>query len=170
MNTNDTFTASNGWKIERFNKGDAEITYPSGFRSGMGLDVMDALREFFQWERDQELERVRYPENPDYVVYPLTGDMNVVWVLNEVTGTSTQISRSSASIPHTISDEVACWYFIKHPTTCGAEAPFMHKKFLYSDLAFQAEFITCDLPAGHDHDHGYVADTWEIHWGQETNK
>lgn len=28
-----------------------------------------ALREFFQHERDQELGRWRWPENPDYVVY-----------------------------------------------------------------------------------------------------
>ena len=30
----------------------------------------DALREFFQQERDLELGRWRWPENPDYVVYP----------------------------------------------------------------------------------------------------
>ena len=32
---------------------------------------IDALREFFRAERDEELGRWRWPENPDYVVYPL---------------------------------------------------------------------------------------------------
>ncbi|MEI3845356.1 MULTISPECIES: hypothetical protein [unclassified Microbacterium] len=30
-----------------------------------------ALREFYQAERDEELGRWRWPENPDYVVYPV---------------------------------------------------------------------------------------------------
>lgn len=38
-------------------------------RSFDGAECTQALREFFQHERDQELGRWRWPENPDYVVY-----------------------------------------------------------------------------------------------------
>ncbi|MFF1540458.1 hypothetical protein ACFVWL_10280 [Microbacterium sp. NPDC058269] len=35
----------------------------------LGHEEVRALREFFQHERDEELGRWRWPENPDYVVY-----------------------------------------------------------------------------------------------------
>jgi len=63
------FTASNGITVERWRVG-ADLTV----RLGNGLiptsESADALREFFQHERDTELGRWRFPENPDYVVYP----------------------------------------------------------------------------------------------------
>lgn len=45
-----------------------------------------ALREYFQHERDTELGRWRWPENPDHVVYPpeqVEGGDGGVWVLCE---------------------------------------------------------------------------------------
>ncbi|WP_053386003.1 hypothetical protein [Leucobacter japonicus] len=65
----DKFVASNGIRVKRTIHGSVEF--------GMGGNVQAksamALREFFQHERDQELGRWRWPENPDYVVYP-TGE------------------------------------------------------------------------------------------------
>lgn len=67
----DKFKASNGATVN-------ETPYP-GFKmltvktpdntiTLAGVHV-DALREFFQHERDEELGRWRWPDNPDYVVY-----------------------------------------------------------------------------------------------------
>lgn len=58
------FTASNGITFDVF---DGVVQWASGhpFKK-----VSQALREFFQHERDEELGRWRWPENPEYVVYP----------------------------------------------------------------------------------------------------
>lgn len=45
----------------------------------------EAMREYFLHERDRVLGRWRWPENPDYVVYP-QGDGQEVRVVNERTG------------------------------------------------------------------------------------
>ena len=55
-------------------------------RAGYGngtytLETTEALRAFFQAERDEELGRWRDPENPDYVVYPLAD--GTVMIFNE---------------------------------------------------------------------------------------
>lgn len=60
-----------------------------GFTDGSESAV--ALREFFRHERDEELGRWRWPENPDYVVYPdYDGHVST---LHEITG----IERGSYS-------------------------------------------------------------------------
>ena len=59
----------------------------AGYCNGIyTLETTEALRAFFQAERDQELGRWRDPDNPDYVVYP--GSINLDWVvvLDESTG------------------------------------------------------------------------------------
>lgn len=68
------FTASNGYRVYA-DAGvlvveDAAATY---IRS-LGSYAVAALREYFQHERDEELGRWRWPENPDYVVYPRDDD------------------------------------------------------------------------------------------------
>ena len=77
----DTFTASNGVTVESFGSfGESYIRV-----SGVTLDDAYegvALREFFQHERDKELGRWRWPEKPDYVVYP-TSVLTRVCVLHE---------------------------------------------------------------------------------------
>ena len=76
-----TFTASNGVTVESFGSfGESYIRV-----SGVTLDDAYegvALREFFQHERDKELGRWRWPEKPDYVVYP-TSVLTRVCVLHE---------------------------------------------------------------------------------------
>lgn len=64
------FTASNGIKVDI---GDDERVHFTGARVTspvwLGDGEIQALREFFQHERDEELGRWRWPENPEYVVY-----------------------------------------------------------------------------------------------------
>ncbi|MCK2034452.1 hypothetical protein [Microbacterium sp. KSW4-4] len=76
----DKFEASNGITVGTLADGRAEIVFPGPTTdfpvvvTWARADEMDALREFFQHERDEELGRWRWPENPDYVVYPYTFD------------------------------------------------------------------------------------------------
>lgn len=61
------FTASNGIPV-RSCEGVHTIEVNGVF---VRDDLAQALREFFQAERDAELGRWRWPENPEYVVYAL---------------------------------------------------------------------------------------------------
>lgn len=72
-----TFTASNGIRIEVDPKPNAQ--HPLCV-VGLGLlpSSVDALREFFQHERDTELGRWRWPENPDMHVHMYSRDDGVV--------------------------------------------------------------------------------------------
>ena len=54
----------------------------AGYGNGIyTLETTEALRAFFQAERDETLGRWRDPENPDYVVYPLAD--GTVMIFNE---------------------------------------------------------------------------------------
>ena len=171
--SNSIFTASNEWKIEQEPSGlHLEHEVPAGKVSNdTSLEQTNALREFFQWERDQQLGRVRYPENTDYLIYPQEHNPETVYVVNERVGLGDVVHLGTLPSSLTTPEEDAAkWWFDNHPTTCGAEAPFVHKQRIYGDMMFQAGFITCDLPAGHEGSHGHAADTWELHWGQEDDK
>jgi len=70
------FTASNGYVV-RYDPtaglGRLTVHFPSGHNVLDGHDYctndeLAALREFFQHERDEELGRWRWPENPDIIV------------------------------------------------------------------------------------------------------
>ncbi|MEW2011515.1 hypothetical protein AB0300_18830 [Microbacterium sp. NPDC078814] len=77
-------------------------------------EYKEALREFFQHERDKELGRWRWPDNPDYVVYAKdTGD----WlVLNESTGhTKHYTHREHANVGGSNMTKAARAYFEAHP-------------------------------------------------------
>lgn len=74
------FTASNGWLVQRDRHGWAQVTGITR-TTELSTPEVEALREFFLHERDTELGRWRWPENPDYVVYPNLND--VVRVLRE---------------------------------------------------------------------------------------
>ncbi|MDH5133628.1 MULTISPECIES: hypothetical protein [unclassified Microbacterium] len=85
-------------------------------------EYKEALREFFQHERDEELGRWRWPDNPDYVVYvkceseskPRAG----VRVLHERTGRSRDIGRAVVNACEaTVSrfGRAARAYFEAHP-------------------------------------------------------
>jgi hypothetical protein len=68
------YTASNGAQVVLTNAGQtgyilAEVddTVSSAY---LGFEQMKAWREFARAEEDERLGRWRFPENPDYVVYP----------------------------------------------------------------------------------------------------
>lgn len=70
----DTFRASDGARIEVHDNNsriDIKCTGSSGEQHFLSVKETQAAREFFQHERDEELGRWRWPENPDYVVYPV---------------------------------------------------------------------------------------------------
>ena len=76
-------------------------------------ETTEALRAFFQAERDEQLGRWRDPENPNVVVYPV-GDQDdgygqVVWVLDE----AEMVSRTVLDDRHSHSS--ASRYFAAHP-------------------------------------------------------
>lgn len=73
-----TFEASNGVKVYRTPAGNLTTSNWSAFDSIDDFDA-SALREFFQHERDEELGRWRWPENPEYVVYPHEDGGGRVW-------------------------------------------------------------------------------------------
>lgn len=78
-----------------------------------GGDIsLPALREFFQHERDEQLGRWRWPENPDYVVYP--PEAGFVKVLHESTAKTSVFERAWQRIDDD-HDRAARAYFDAHP-------------------------------------------------------
>ena len=105
------FTATNGILFT--------ITEDGVLRWEGGYDprrVTDALREYFQRERDTQLGRWRDPQNPDIVCYPVACDLDAVWVMYEGDWTRYHASRSGWEdvLPHYVS-ETAGRYFQAHP-------------------------------------------------------
>lgn len=72
------FTASNGIQVW-LEDGTASLSCGIPHEG-----ATEALREFFLQERDEELGRWRWPENPDYVVYAGAGGL--LSVVNEANG------------------------------------------------------------------------------------
>ena len=79
-------------------------------------DTTEALRAFFQAERDEQLGRWRDPENPNIVVYPIPamndqgdGYGRAVWVLDE----AEMVSMTVLDDRHSHSS--ASRYFAAHP-------------------------------------------------------
>ena len=80
------------------------------------LETTEALRAFFQAERDEELGRWRDPENPNMVVYP-HDDVNTT-VHDETTGAYLNWSREQAEddeYSHGFGFATARAYFAAHP-------------------------------------------------------
>ena len=87
----ETFKASNGRQIEKDHcgllrvwEGDKRTKEQNMLKGYSYLNEydIDALREFFLHERDQELGRWRCPEIPDWVVHADKGGERA-WVVNE---------------------------------------------------------------------------------------
>ena len=102
------FTATNGILFT--------ITEDGVLRWEGGYDprrVTDALREYFQRERDTQLGRWRDPQNPDTVVYPRSEqddhDGRCVWLFDEHSG------EFWPEWEHTASPGPALRYFAAHP-------------------------------------------------------
>lgn len=110
-----TFEASNGARFSEKENGTLVFSggildYPFELSPG----VVYGLRAFFQHERDEELGRWRWPDNPDYVVYARdTGD----WlVLNESNGhTKHYTHRHHASVGGSNMTKAARAFFDAHP-------------------------------------------------------
>lgn len=68
----DKYTASNGATITTSDYGSFKTAIIKTVDNEVNLAGVhvDALREFFRAEEDERLGRWRWPENPDYVVYP----------------------------------------------------------------------------------------------------
>ena len=102
------FTASNGVRVRRINDWtvDVEATFE---RYGV------AIREFLRAEEDERLGRWRWPESPQWVLYP-DEDGGVV-ALDESTGESTStLSRLTVSaFPDAWGCPAARAYFDAHP-------------------------------------------------------
>lgn len=111
MTTN--FTASNGLVITPHQ--DGSVRWETGSRPTV---VAAALREFFQRERDEELGRVRWPEDPDYVIYLPDEDGDIYVMAESAPSDGFHVSRKWAetSGPHGMAwARAAAWYFENHP-------------------------------------------------------
>ena len=79
-------------------------------------DTTNALRAFFQAERDDALGRWRDPENVDMVCYPVAYDTDAVLVMYDGDRTRYYTTRSTWKdvTPYSVS-ETAGRYFAAHP-------------------------------------------------------
>lgn len=117
----ETFKASNGVPVRRTNTGTLSFARTSsldlGTLTGISISQEEALREFFQHERDQELGRWRWPENPDMVVQADKGGERA-WVVNErhqhITGCVWRVDVD-CSTAHSQVVAAARAYFAAHP-------------------------------------------------------
>lgn len=84
--------ARSGREVKVFDNGHVAFDHGKGYLDAGS--VMDA-EEYFQAKHDEDLGRWRWPENPDYVVYPI-GHYSGCTALCESTGVSkTYITRDS---------------------------------------------------------------------------
>jgi len=107
-----TFTASNGYAV--YVRDGGRLIVSNGITTKtFPVDGADTLREFFQHERDEQLGRWRWPENPDYVVYP---NGEYARVLREVDGTSEVFIRQDVENSVGFKPALAARaYFAAHP-------------------------------------------------------
>ncbi|GAA1578961.1 hypothetical protein [Leucobacter aridicollis] len=114
----DTFTASNGVRVTR--RGESvklsceRMANRLATFDDLNRQDMEALREFFQHERDKELGRWRDPERPDIVVY-LCDAERCVRVLDELTGVSQLYVEGQMSEYRGDMADAARTYFAAHP-------------------------------------------------------
>src|SRR5699024_302280 len=112
-----TFTASNGARIEtRFDGAIKALKVEGNETCGIGLCAADAnaLREYFQHERDERLGLWRWPENPVYVVKETTPP-GAVMVCNEHTLVSFMPDEKEARESRSEWARAARAYFDAHP-------------------------------------------------------
>lgn len=135
------FVASNGVTIRGKTTGyqRVQLIYSDGSNAlDSDIDWLDeadlaALREFFQHERDIELERWRSKEHPEYVVY--LHDDDRVRVVRESDGVSYSWNRLSVTLPYGQGcaelqfQPVAREFFAAHPEP----KPFPTEQGAYND-------------------------------------
>lgn len=116
----DTFTASNGMTVERDHNNDVIVDRSIGCASVFMADgTALALREFFQHERDEELGRWRWPENPEWLAVEgeRSPEGRTVVVVNERTLDRFWFNERVMTIPGDASTahKAGCAYFEAHP-------------------------------------------------------
>ena len=116
-----TFTASNGLDLEHAEDGHllGDVLNCYG---PLSPDGVEALREYFQYLRDKELNRWRDPVNPDLVVYQLPENDNLdgraVRVMDETTGHEYVYVENNRTWWEVKAErEAADRYFEAHPET-----------------------------------------------------
>lgn len=120
----ETFTASNGGTVELRGSGRLAITDHNPEQvsehvrtisrtSYLDPTQADAIREFFLHERDKELGRWRWPENPDLVVYQRTPE--IAAVLHEPSGQILPVRAGEYPGEETGFSGAANAYFAAHP-------------------------------------------------------
>ena len=109
------FTASNGWEVNE--DGDLLRPSPGGMYAQAASPYMVAAVEYGRHlertERDAELGRWRSKKHPDYVVYPKTE--NMILVFEESTGEATTFVRrvtNGSSAKHEVARE---WFEAQKP-------------------------------------------------------
>ena len=107
-------------KIEIEDRGDGTVWVRHSNRDGLTWSIpvkeVEALREYFQAERDRELGRERDAESQDWVVYPLsvTDSVRAVRVVNERYGRAF-IHSEDLPLLGNVHGRVADRYFAAHP-------------------------------------------------------
>jgi len=110
------FTASNGIRV--WIEGDVlHADHPADYFNPQTDGSIQALREFFRAEDDERLGRWRWPEDPEYVVYPGTFSMREAQVVSEEKGCWGQWSEAEArrEAPRDRLAAAAVAYFDAHP-------------------------------------------------------
>ena len=79
------------------------------------LETTEALRAFFQAERDEALGRWRDPENPDWICYGRGSSRDTVYVINEYDGLPYMLERDQVAYADSEFSAVAQRYFEAHP-------------------------------------------------------
>ena len=88
----------------------------AGYCNGIyTLETTEALRAFFQAERDQELGRWRDTENPDWICYGRGSSSDTVHVINEYDGLPYMLERGQVAYADSEFSAVAQRYFEAHP-------------------------------------------------------
>lgn len=108
------FAASNGYRLNVDLGSIIIYNRADDVRHTLGMYSVDALREFFQHERDEELGRWRWPEHREYVVY---ASRLPILVLNELTGDTLRAHRADgfSDSGHGTIYNAASAYFEAHP-------------------------------------------------------
>lgn len=169
--SNQVFKASNGIEIDA-NAGRLRVIKSERLPALhiMGTGTTEALAEFFQAERDEELGRWRNPDKPNEVVY--RHDDVCITVLDEGDGERrawwTRGDALDASHSSYFGFESARAYYAAHPepepepweeaetgevwllTRFGAEEPFLVTggEFIASDLAVAIDLDDATITAG----------------------
>lgn len=93
------FTASNGVTVNTSDARDSLycVDAKGDTCATAAVDGTQALREFFEHEKDEQYGRWRWPEHPAFVVYPIPGDLHRLRVLYEPNGIAHALSPDSAT-------------------------------------------------------------------------